>query len=286
LRVLGFINMLNFIKEAIPDGLLVDSAWLSDQGYYGSLRQVYVEHGHLERPARRVYRRPGGSLRWEHVVVSLQRLMQVEIFVGGRTALERFGHLKRIRSDAPKEKPQIHLYGPQSPASWIYTLQLPIEFKFHKSSRIFRSDGVARGKNIISCGHDSLVLGDVTEFSDILASPWEEGQWPLVISSPERAILEFLNEVPKYENFKTADSVMKKFTDINVTTMRKMLITSKNVKVNRLFLFFSRRHAHDWMNSIPLTDIEIGRGNRVLMRGGRFDRDHKITIPADLHPDT
>ena len=83
---------LKQLERLLPEGLLVDSAWLSARDYYTSLRTKYVSSGWLEQPARRVYRRPRGQLSWQQVVISLQTLLDHRLAVGGRTALELQGY--------------------------------------------------------------------------------------------------------------------------------------------------------------------------------------------------
>jgi Transcriptional regulator, AbiEi antitoxin N-terminal domain len=58
----------NYLEHQLPQGLLVDAAWLTKKGYSTSLRSQYVTAGWLEQPARQVYRRPRGWLRWQQVV--------------------------------------------------------------------------------------------------------------------------------------------------------------------------------------------------------------------------
>jgi hypothetical protein len=45
---------LNYLTHHLPEGLLVDAAWLSKKGYSSSLRSQYVTGRWLEQPARRV----------------------------------------------------------------------------------------------------------------------------------------------------------------------------------------------------------------------------------------
>ncbi len=82
---------LNRLEHLLPEGLLVDAAWLSKHGYSTSLRRQYVTAGWLEQPTRQVYRRQRGSLNWQQAVISLQKLLDQNLIVGGRTALELQG---------------------------------------------------------------------------------------------------------------------------------------------------------------------------------------------------
>ena len=83
---------LNYLAHHLPEGLLVDAAWLGKKGYSTSLRSQYVAGGWLKQPARQVYWRPRGPLRWQEAVVSLQTLLGYPLTVGGRTALELQGY--------------------------------------------------------------------------------------------------------------------------------------------------------------------------------------------------
>src|ERR1700722_20538501 len=87
---------LNRLLRALPEGFLADSTWLQAQGLSRSSLRDYVDRGWLERIAPRVYRRPGQMamepLRWDVVVLSLQRLMHKSVHVGGRTAVELSGY--------------------------------------------------------------------------------------------------------------------------------------------------------------------------------------------------
>ena len=70
---------LNRLERLLPEGLLVDAAWLTEHGYSTSLRSQYVAAGWLEQPTRRVYRRKRGSLSWQQVVISLQTLLDWDL---------------------------------------------------------------------------------------------------------------------------------------------------------------------------------------------------------------
>src|SRR5262249_35981967 len=94
---------LNWLQHNLPEGLVVDAAWLQKRGVSSPLRSKYSSRGWLEQVARGVYRRPAAALpvnkedtalRWQSVVVSLQTILECPAIVGGRTALELqgFGH--------------------------------------------------------------------------------------------------------------------------------------------------------------------------------------------------
>ncbi|MFD1703519.1 AbiEi antitoxin N-terminal domain-containing protein [Methylopila henanensis] len=89
-------------RAPLPEGLLVDSAWLSARNCYTSLRTKYVTSGWLEQPARRVYRRPRGQLSWQQVVISLKTILDHRLAVGGRTALDLQGYAHYLSQGGSK----------------------------------------------------------------------------------------------------------------------------------------------------------------------------------------
>src|SRR5215831_18999154 len=127
---------LNWLQHNLPEGLVVDAAWLDRHGYSTALRSKYVAHGWLDPVARGVYRRPTAklpapaeheSLRWQHVVISLQALLSCPVHVGGRTALELEGFAHYLTAAGPRE---IHVYGLKAPPGWLSKLPLETRFVF------------------------------------------------------------------------------------------------------------------------------------------------------------
>ena len=81
---------LNQLQQLLPEGLLVDSAWLQSHGYSRQLIAKYVKNGWLQSPARTAYRRSGAAIdsralqQWELVVLSLQQLSNLPVTPGGQ----------------------------------------------------------------------------------------------------------------------------------------------------------------------------------------------------------
>ena len=122
---------LNWLDRKLPEGLLVDAAWLEAHGYSRSLRSQYVAAGWLEQPTRGVYRRSRGSLSWEQVVISLQAVLHFPVSVGGRTALDLQGYAHYL-SQAPKT---VQLYSDKKPPGWMAKLPAGSKFEFHNRTR-------------------------------------------------------------------------------------------------------------------------------------------------------
>jgi hypothetical protein len=265
---------LNWLQHSLPEGLLVDSAWLEKHGYSRALRKKYVENGWLEQMARGLYRRPAPKLLgegtqqdlpWQAVVISLQTLLACPYTVGGRTALELQGFAHYLSSGTSRE---VHLYGSGKIPGWVLKLKLNTRFVFHNSEKLFKN----------TKRHDA----DALQQNSTTVQPWGHWEWPLRMSTPERAILELLAEVPEQETFHQADMLMEGLSNLSPHRVQMLLVACHSVKVKRLFLWFAERHQHAWLKKVDRNSIDLGHGKRMLVRGGKLDPTFNITVPESL----
>lgn len=264
---------LNLERE-LPEGLLVDAAWLRRRHYSRQLWNHYVGTGLLEPVAPRVFRRPRGALTWQHVVVSLQTLLQQPLVVGGRTALELQGYAHYLA----RETKEVHLYGPKRPPTWLKALRVGTHFLYHNDRKLFRKEAVAHTLPGLDWKPDKENVQD-----SLIVQPWGQWDWPLTLSSPERAILELLDELPEHESFHQADMLMEGLTTLSPRRLQKLLEDCRSVKVKRLFLFFAERHHHAWLKRLDKKSIDLGEGKRMLVKGGKLNKTYQITVPGDLN---
>jgi hypothetical protein len=273
-------NKLNWLERHLPEGLIVDAAWLAKHGYSTSLRSQYVKAGWLEQPARQVYRRPQGSLAWQRAVISLQTLLEYPLAVGGRTALELQGYAHYLT----REMQEVHLYGPKRPPAWLSKLPLNERFLYHNSHRLFRNEPITRALTNVSWNtkKDTGVSADSIHGS-LTAQLWGQGDWPLTLSTPERAILELLDELPERESFHQVDMLFEGMANLSPRRLQKLLVDCRSIKVKRLFFFFADRHQHAWLKRLDKKAVALGDGKRMLVKGGHLDKAYQITVPEDLN---
>lgn len=265
---------INRLEQSLPEGLLVDSAWMTSHGYSTSLRSQYVQAGWLSQPARRVYQRPRGALSWQHVVISLQTLLARDLIVGGRRAIELHGFAHYLQATAGA----VYLYGPSPPPTWLDDIKTGAEFRYRKDGRLFTKFRASTAPHTL----DGVTSERTKRMDGLVTLPWGQWNWPLTVSSPERAILEFLDELPDNETFHQADVLMEGLTTLSPARMQALLADCHSVKVKRLFFFFAERHGHAWLKRLDRKAIDLGRGKRMLVKGGRYDAKHMITVPGDL----
>ena len=163
---------------------------MEQHGYYGSLRTKYLAAGWLEQPARGVYRRTRGDLTWEQTV---QALMHHCVTVGGRTVLELEGFARYLS----QTQPHIFLYGDKPLPGWVAKLPIEARFMFRNRNRLFPAvsqEPAARGLNDHKPANTKTTLPGALRIV-----PWGHWTWPLITSTPERALFELLDELPDRE---------------------------------------------------------------------------------------
>jgi len=268
---------LNQLGRLVPEGLVVDSSWLSSNGYYNSLRSKYVNSGWLAHLAHGVYVRHRNTLDWVHVVVSLQTILEYPLVVGGRSALELqgFGHYAA-------DLKVVHLYSQRPAPAWLEDLPLKVKFQVHNGARLFLSpierrhqvldwELVAQEGALIEPALDSIVNLKVGH-----------QPWPVGVSIPERAILEALDELPRNDSFHQLDMLMEGLTSLRPKKLQALLEACRSIKVKRLFFLLAERHDHAWLARLDRDVISLGNGKRSLVPGGKLHPKYQITIPEDF----
>lgn len=256
---------LKKVLDAVPAGYLVDAPWLTAHGIaYESFRD-YVKRGWLVRLARGVFRRPvpnntqATNIDWKSAVLSLQHIMEYPIHVGGMTALtlHGHGHYLPLGSHAP-----VWLYGNKIP-NWL--TKLPLNAQLNTRSTALFSDPLL-----------GLVKDEKTTLDTL---PWD---WALKMSTPERAIIEALDELPEQESFHNLDMVFESLTTLRPSLLSSLLRDSRKIKVTRLFFVFADRHNHPWRKRLDPEEFNLGTGDRALVMGGKIHPRYRIMVPAEF----
>lgn len=144
---------------------------------------------------------------------SLQRIMSYKIHAGGITALGDQGYRHYLPLEAPAP---VWLYGDDIP-SWLPRLKLDAPLITRRTSLFTDPDlGLIENKS-----------------ASALTTPWG---WALRMSSPERALLEVLDELPAHESFHNLDMVFEGLATLSPRRLTALLQSCRKIKVRRLFL--------------------------------------------------
>lgn len=75
---------------------------------------------------------------------------------------------------------------------------------------------------------------------------------------------------------------MEGLVNLSPERLSRLLRECRSVKAKRLFLWFADRLGHAWRERLDLDEVDLGRGKRMLARGGKLDPKYLITVPEDL----
>jgi hypothetical protein len=109
-----------------------------------------------------------------------------------------------------------------------------------------------------------------------------ESDRSLLVSTPERALFELLDELPGHDSFHQVDMLVEGLRTLSPRRLQLLLTHCRSIKVKRLFFWFAERHRHTWLKKLNPADIDLGTGKRVLVKDGRLDPKYLITVPGDL----
>jgi hypothetical protein len=243
------------LEQTLPEGQLVNRAWLKARGFNRPRVDYTLRAGKLTAVAHGLYHRPGPALKWEHVVYSLNQ-MGCPVRVGGRSALE----LQGMAHYLPLGEPQrIDLFGGGKVPPWVGTFQGSFQFNIHTGQLFDPLPGAA-----------------------VHHRPFGAWDWPIPFSLPELALLELLAGARNAVDFDMADKFFESAMNLRPGLLRDLLLACTQVKAKRLFLWFSDRHGHAWRRRLDTQGVDLGRGKRLLVKGGAYDGAYQITVPREM----
>lgn len=264
------------LNDAVPVGLVVTRAWLRERGWQKASIDNLVRSERLLKCGHGVYRRPEAPLRWQAVICSLQRMNQ-DIHVGGLSALALYNLDHYLPAS---ETVSVDLYSARPLPNWLDSLIDGITFVRHRPLRLNKLSK-KQFKYEDNSDHEAALEEQALRLLHLPELSFLD--LGLIVSSPERAFLEVLMDVPKTISFDHADELMQGFSNFSPHRLQSLLATSNDVKVNRLFLWLARRHSHGWLKHLDEQKIHLGSGKRALAPGGHLEKRYLITVPEHLY---
>ena len=250
------------LYNLLPEGIITTREWLLQHNFSSHAIDNLVKSDQLELVSRGVYVRNSSKISWQSIVYSLQTNLKLDLIVGGLTALEMYGLSHYLSFSDTKT---IHLYGSDTLPKWVQGITLNTKFVRHTTAGIVKNKKVEDGLNTF-----------------VVEKQWSDDGRKIGISTPERAFLEVLLDVPEKTTFEHADQLMQGLTTLSPRTLQKLLQDSNNIKVKRLFLWFADRYNYVWLAKLDRDEITLGSGNRMIAKGGKLNTKYKITVPEWL----
>ena len=234
-----------------PQGTVMTTDWLKRQGISRQSVDNYKNSGWLERIGQGAYKRKGDDLSWEGGLYALQKLQNLPVHAGGRTALELrgLGHYVKMNSNQVMlwKIPEVRL------PSWFQEYDWDVDLEV-RSATLFSKDDQGLSVKTLN-------------------------QIDITIPFAERAILEYLYDVPKQEGFDEANYIMEGLASLRPNVLQQLLESCKSIRVKRLFMYLAEHYNHAWFERLEPSSIDLGSGKREIIKGGKLDKKYKIVVP-------
>jgi len=244
---------INKLLQKVPYGVVLSSSWLTKQGYSPMLIRNYRISKWLESFGH------GANIRYEDKVdylggiYSLQHQLKLSAHPGGRTALALLGrtHYLEMNQNA------IYLFGQEKEVlpNWFRNNHWEVKLNYSATSFLPTNSG------LVEYTHKNFSIN---------------------ISNPTRAILECLYLAPQSMSIEECYEILQGLNNLQPTQIQELLENCKSIKVKRLFFYLAEKVNHTWFKYLNFNNIDLGKGNRSLVKTGVYIPKHKIIVPKEL----
>lgn len=246
-------SKLKHLLALWPQGAVAVSRWLEALGVYQQLVHEYEKSGWVRRIGQGAYVRAGDSVEWTGGLRALQEQMKLPVHAGAKTALQMQGYAHFLPMGKGGTVSLFGAPGTRLPA-WFRQYDWGPELRY-STTKLFADD------------------------PDAGLTKKQLATYAITVSAPERAIMEVLYLVPAEESFEEAVLLMEGLTTLRPRLVQSLLEQCGSVKVKRLFMFLAESCNHAWVKKLDLSKVNFGKGNRMIVKGGRFDAKYFITVP-------
>lgn len=234
-------------------GTVILASWLNKKGFSYDLQQRYKKSGWLESIGVGAFKRPNENISWQGAVYSLQQQASLSVHLGGLSALSLLGYSHYIRTGVE--------------TAYLFSnlrIKLPVWFEKYP--------------------WNEPVNHTKTSFlpTEIGLEDYNDGAFQIKIASPERAILECLYLTPEKQDLLETYQIMSGLVNLRPEMVQVLLQECKSVKVKRLFLYMLNKANHQWGQFLDLSVVNLGTGDRELVKNGIYDPEFHITVPKEL----
>jgi hypothetical protein len=244
---------INQLLVSQPPGVVLLSSWLTSQGYSFDLQKRYRKSNWLEAIGSGAMIRTGDKIGYEGAIYALQTQAGLTIHPGGRTALSLQGKAHYLELSTKK----ITLFGgaEERLPGWFQKHNWEARIEYYPTSFLPFDAGL-------------------TEI--------ELNTFSIKVSTPARAIMECLYLTPEKQELLECYELMEGLNNVKPQLIQSLLEQCQSVKVKRLFLYMAEKAGHDWFKYLELKNVDLGKGNRSIVKNGAYVPKYFITVPREL----
>ncbi len=249
----GASTKINKLLISLPPGVVVQSAWLTSQGYNSDLQKRYRKSNWFTAIGTGAMIRTGDDVSLEGGLYALQSQSLFSVHPGGRTALAYLGKAHYLDLSAKNTI----LFGLRSEhlPKWFTGFNWCVNIAYYPTAFLPPELGL---------------------------EAYNFNSFTIKISGAIRAIMECLYLAPDHQELMECLQVMESLNNLRPIQVQEMLEGCKSVKVNRLFLFMAEKVGHSWVKYLKTDKIDLGAGKRSIVKNGIYDSKYQITIPEEL----
>lgn len=249
----GKPSKINKLLGLQPPGTVLTSNWLNRQGYSPELLKKYRDSKWLVAIGTGAMIRANDRVDYLGAIYSLQQQLNLTVHPAAKTSLALQGKSHFLNLD---EK-EIFLFGTvkESLPSWFINYDWGV--KIHYYTSLFLPVDVG------------MLQSQIVNFD-------------LKISAPARALMECLFLAPQDQDLVECFEIMQGLNNLHPKKVQLLLEHCRSVKVKRIFLYLAEKSNHTWVKYLNLEHIDLGKGNRSLVKNGVFIKKYKISIPREL----
>ena len=242
------------ILELAPRDSVLFSSWLSSHGLDARSQYAYMKSGWLARISKGVYKMHGATPTLMATLSSYNTQLGKHCIVGAFTALQLRGYAHYL----PMGKPKAYLFTDRKNKlpSWIVNGDWDMSVKYMTTS--FLDEGLF--------GVESMTIE----------------QHDLLVSSPERAILECLYLPDAASSLLDTYYIMEGLTTLRPKLVQALLESCTSLKAKRLFLYMAEKANHPWNKALNLDRVSLGTSRLMVSPIGKYISKYNMTIPKEL----
>lgn len=247
------VSPVQRLLRCAPAGMPLTSRWLKEQGITLQMAYRLQRSGWLQSLGRGAWKRANDRIGWQAAVSALQMQLQLSVWPAARSALELIGHVHYI---ALGEHPQTQLClgGDSRLPDWYTALEVNRNLRPFQGGKLF----------------DPYFAG---------LMDWRESDFPLRISTPERAVLELCHLLPNQADAEEVSKLISGLSGLRPDKLRELLLVCRSIKGKRLFMALAEHAALPWLSELDTTGVDFGTGNRALDWPGKMHPRYQITVP-------
>jgi hypothetical protein len=246
-------SKINKLLGTQPQGTVLLSSWLAQQGYSYDLQQRYKKSNWLHSIGVGALVRANEKVSYEGAVYALQHQANLSIHLGAKTALSILGKAHYLELKPTK----VVLFGgaKERLPAWFKKYNWGTKIQYYESSFLPKDLG----------------LIDV-----------ERKSFSIKVSGAARAIMECLYLAPKDQDLIECYELMEGLNNLSPKQVQTLLESCQSFKVNRLFLYMAEKAKHTWVDYLDKEKIDLGTGKRSIVKKGAFVHKYGITGPKEL----